>query len=279
MPDCAGCPAAAAGSLPAQPHAPAVPASPPAPWQGPEPAKHGHQRSTTAVFRPVKWLLDVGLRRYCRHAGRQAVTCSSCGVGFYNNSGICTFGTPPVTTPNCATKFYYDGSKCTACDVSCASCYGSGSGSCSSCAVGFYNNSGKCTAGTPPVTTPNCATKFYYDGSKCASCDLSCASCYGSGSKSCYSCATGFYNSSGKCAVIIPPIGGSGSDGQAPGDGTNLPFPDIDICSDFVFPDDSCQATCPSPLITVTLGPIKVLCHYMYITTVRKLGSKVLEFM
>lgn len=129
------------------------------------------------------------------------LSCSAQKILSDDNSCKCPTGsvsTGPQTCITCNAGYYADDTSgtCQKCDASCATCSGAGPNACSSCSsqkVLSSSSSCDCPAGsysTGPTTCIKCDSSSFFNQQslKCQSCDSSCATCSGAGSKACLSC-------------------------------------------------------------------------------------------
>ena len=163
---------------------------------------------------------------FCATASHSSLDCTS-----YNE------GTPILVAAPIAGQFntctygkYWDGSQCTTCDLSCETCIGGTSTSCTSCRNGLAPSAGACVYST---CAPNClacigtatcvaaASGFYITHSNivarytnckgttyfdpatstCKVCHPACGSCYGPNWADCIHCKTNYFRYGALCVT------------------------------------------------------------------------------
>ena len=124
--------------------------------------------------------------------------CTSCKYGYYFTASNNSCGTACLSTQY---KNTWNNS-CSSCDLSCSTCNGPTSFSCTSCGSTFY----LLTNSTGGYCLTACPTLGYIQigSTSCQSCDSTCSSCNGVGASQCFNCSTGYYLWSGYCRYICP---------------------------------------------------------------------------
>ena len=116
----------------------------------------------------------------------------------------------------CGTGQFYDSaaSKCSACDSSCAICFGPSSSECGSCAEGYVYDGTDCIPcdksckncnGPLEGQCTSCSEGYLIYGSFCLPCHPTCETCFGIKSNQCLSCAADLYLDTNSPCSAYPP--------------------------------------------------------------------------
>ena len=99
----------------------------------------------------------------------------------------------------CPTEYYVEtGSNCLDCYLTCKTCIGVTSSSCTSCIDGLYLSSGMCRYVCPSGEFPN------PDTATCDPCDNRCTFCFGDSVNNCTACASGLVLNNFTCTTHCP---------------------------------------------------------------------------
>jgi len=146
--------------------------------------------------------------------------------------------TPSASACTCKEGKYWTGSACASCNSLCASCFGAGANQCYQCAPGASNINNYCTA-----------------------CSTGCSVCHGTTETDCDACLNGYFLYNGNSCVYpcnYPLVNSTDTTGVI----SYCAMPTGCASTDFLYWDQSCNASCIAPLQQNTLIKFVKTCTF-----------------